>query len=273
MKKFEDILPTPKKSLGQHWLDDAQALSDIVKSAELNPKDTVLEVGPGTGTLTANLLMQAGQVIAIEKDEALAKQLKTRLSYPGFAVHAGDILRFDLGKLPKDYKVVANIPYYLTGHLLKMLTDTANPPAMVVLLVQKEVAGRIAAGPGNLSVLAISIQLKYEPKLGRVVPAELFTPPPKVDSQVIILRRRARPLFAELEEKTFFKLVKAGFSARRKKLRGSLAGGLGLSRADADDLLDSAEINGDLRAQALSLEQWHRLYMQYRAKTDLKSLL
>ena len=263
----------PKKSLGQHWLNDAQTLADIVKAAELSSKDTVLEVGPGTGTLTANLLMQAGRVIAVEKDKELAKQLKTRLSYPGFTVQAGDILKFDLTKLPKNYKVVANIPYYLTGHLLKILAETANPPAMIVLLVQKEVARRIAARPGSLSVLAISIQLRYEPKLGRVVPAELFSPPPKVDSQVIILRRRPRPQFAGLEQKIFFRVVKAGFSARRKKLRGSLAGGLGINRAAADDLLDSAEINGELRAQALSLEQWHQLYMQYRAKSDLETLL
>ena len=130
----------------------------------------------------------------------------------------------------------------------------------MVLLVQKEVAERIAAQPGQMSVLAISVQLYYQPQLGRVVSAELFTPSPKVDSQVVILKCREKPLFTGLDSNKFFKIVKAGFSERRKKLRSSLAGGLGISKEQADRLLAAAGVGSDSRAQELSLQQWHRLY-------------
>ena len=131
----------------------------------------------------------------------------------------------------------------------------------MVLLVQKEVAQRIAARPGQMSVLAISVQLYYQPQPGRVVPAELFTPSPKVDSQVVILKRREKPLFEELDINKFFKIVKAGFSERRKKLRSSLSGGLGISKEEADELLKKAGINPIVRAQELSLESWHSLHL------------
>lgn len=259
-----------KKSLGQHWLKDVAMLETICKAANLTKNDTVLEIGPGLGDLTRQLAKRAGRVIAVEKDDELADYLSREVPAGNLKVHRADILQFDLTDLPVDYKVVANIPYYLTSKLLRNLTESANPPLDMVLLIQKEVAERIAAGPGQMSLLAVSVQLYYQPKLGPVIAARLFEPAPKVDSQVIVLTRRPKPLFEDLNSRLFFQIVKAGFSGRRKKLRGSLAAGLHLSKEQADYLLESAGIDGDLRAQNLSLEDWHKLYKAYES-TKIKT--
>ena len=262
-------MSAPKKSLGQHWLHDEATLNYICDAAELVPTDTVLEIGPGTGTLTKKLLSRGAKVIAIEKDQALAKNLSINMT--GATSHIsqklevvqGDILQFDLNQLPVGYKVVANIPYYLTSNLLRVLSESTNPPTIMVLLVQKEVAEHIAAGPGRMSLLAVSVQLYYEPTLGAVVPAKLFSPPPKVDSRVIILKRRKKPLFEDLDNQKFFQLVKAGFSQRRKKLRSSLSGGLNISKDQANDLLKKAGVSPNARAQELSLKDWHKIYQVF----------
>lgn len=249
-----------KKSLGQHWLKDEAALAAISRSAELSPSDTVLEIGPGLGDLTRKLTDKAGRVIAVEVDRDLADRLAREAPPDNLKIINSDILKFDLGGLPLNYKVVANIPYYLTSNLIRVLSESANPPRLMVLLVQKEVAERLAAAPGQMSLLSVSAQLYYQPRLGQVVPAELFEPPPKVDSQVIVMRRHQLPLFEGLDSRRFFRIVKAGFAGRRKKLRGSLAAGLGMDKSQADELLEKAGISGDLRAQNLSLEDWHKLY-------------
>jgi 16S rRNA (adenine1518-N6/adenine1519-N6)-dimethyltransferase len=176
-----------------------------------------------------------------------------------------DILKFDLTSLPADYKVVANIPYYLTSNLIRVLSESPNPPVTMALLVQKEVAERIVAAPGQMSLLSLSTQLYYIPKLGPMVAAELFEPPPKVDSQLIILKRRQKLLFEGLDTKAYFRLAKAGFAGRRKKLRSSLSAGLRISKAEADQLLAKAGISGDRRAQELSLQDWHKLYKAYES--------
>lgn len=251
----------PKKTLGQYWLADTQALEAITESAEIKPTDTVLEVGPGLGHLTHYLASQAGHVVAVELDESLAVKLSNKFTGKNVTVHPADILKFDLGELPAAYKVVANIPYYLTSNLLRTLSESPNPPLLMVLLVQKEVSQRICAAPGRMSLLSVSVQLYYGAELGTVVPAELFEPPPKVDSQVVILRRHAKPLFHDLDTGLFFRLVRSGFSEKRKMLRSSLSGGLGISKDDTDELLISAGINGKLRAQNLSLDDWHKLYL------------
>lgn len=256
-------LPLPEKSLGQHWLNDQASLKAICGAAKLNKNDTVLEIGPGTGLLTRELVQQTRQVIAVEKDAKLANKLALDKTATNLQVIRGDILHFDLTKLPKGYKIVANIPYYLTNHLLRLLSETNSPPSMAVLLVQKEVAERVAAQPGAMSVLSVSVQLYYEVSLGQVVPAKLFTPPPKVDSQILILSRREAPVFS-VEPPAFFKIVKAGFSARRKKLRSSLSGGLGISKQKAEELLQNAGIDSNLRAQELSLTDWHKLSLSYK---------
>lgn len=251
----------PNKRLGQHWLKDEPTLEAICETANLEQGDTVLEIGPGLGDLTRQLLKRVSNVIAVELDEYLASRLKAEVANPGLEVIQADILKFDLMELPANYKVVANIPYYLTSNLIRILSESPNPPELMVLLVQKEVAERLAAQPGQMSLLSVSAQLYYQVKLGMVVPAKLFEPPPKVDSQVIILSHRSKPLFDNLDTKQYFKLVKAGFSGRRKKLRSSLAAGLGISKPQSDELLNQAGIDGSLRAQNLSLQDWHKLYM------------
>jgi 16S rRNA (adenine1518-N6/adenine1519-N6)-dimethyltransferase len=253
-----------KKSLGQHWLNDASALEAIAEAAEIKSTDTILEIGPGLGSLTHHLVKQAAHVIAVEVDQSLVTSLPIRVPAKNLKVVQADILKFDLSELPVGYKVVANIPYYLTSNLLRVLAESSDPPSTMVLLVQKEVARRVCAEPGQMSLLSVSVQLYYDAQLGVVVPAKLFTPPPKVDSQVVILRRHAKPLFKELDNQKFFQVVKAGFSGRRKKLRSSLAAGLRISKGQADELLAKAKINGDLRAQNLSLADWHNLYLAHK---------
>lgn len=261
-------LPLTKKSLGQHWLTDAAALQAIVDAGDVGSKDTILEIGPGVGTLTELLVKQAGEVVAVEFDATLAAALSDQLAAANLTVVHEDILKFDLTSLSPGYKVVANIPYYLTSNLIRTLSESSHPPALAVLLVQKEVAERVAAAPGAMSLLSVSAQFYWEVGLGQEVPARLFTPPPKVDSQVLILKRRTQPLF-EVDERNFFRLVKAGFSNRRKTLLNSLSGGLRLPKAQVVAVLEAAAINPQSRPQELSLRQWHALYEQVNSYIPL----
>lgn len=257
------MLTKPKKKLGQHWLKDKDALNAVINAADVQPEDVVLEVGPGLGSLTEILVTKAREVIAVELDKQLAQSLGSRIDKGNLEVVFQNILEFDLTSLPPNYKVVANIPYYLTSNLMRVLSESANSPTKIALLVQKEVAQRIAAAPGQMSLLSVSVQYYYKPILGSVVPAKLFTPPPKVDSQIIALTRRSENLFDDVDPSEYFRVVKAGFSGRRKKLRSSLAAGLRIGKSQADDLLQKAGINGDLRAQQLSLQDWYQLYKAY----------
>lgn len=249
----------PKKSLGQHWLKDRDILIGIAEDAQIQSNDTVLEIGPGLGTLTSELLRRAEKVVAVELDEALAAKLPGQFPGKNLEVIQQDILSFDLSVLPKDYVVVANVPYYITSKIIQLLLNADNKPRTTVLLIQKEVAERLAAEPGDMSILALSAQVFAEVSLGDLVPAEFFTPPPKVDSQVVILKSRPEPLIAPEDERAFFRVVKAGFSAKRKKLRSSLSGGLGISKLAVEAILISAEINPDARAESLSIDDWKRL--------------
>lgn len=253
----------PKKSLGQHWLHDEASLIAMCDAGELDGDDVVLEIGPGLGTLTSYLVENAKQVIAVEYDTELAVQLPERVKADNLRVEHADCLTFDYSNLPAGYKVVANIPYYLTSNLLRVLSESPNPPDMIVLLVQKEVAERVAAGPGKMSMLSVSVQLYYEASLDMLVPAALFTPPPKVDSQIVKLVRRPQPLFPDLDTKKFFQLVKAGYTQRRKKLRSSLSAGLNISKDAVTELLEKAGLDANARPQELSLEQWHQLFLQF----------
>ena len=249
----------PKKELGQHWLKDRDILAAIADDAELLPDDTVLEIGPGLGTLTSELLRRAGRVVAVEFDPDLARKLPGQFPGKNLTVVHEDILQFDLGALPAGYKVVANVPYYITSKIIETLMTAENKPSLVVILVQKEVAQRVAARAGDMSILAVSAQVFAEAYLGVEVPREYFTPPPKVDSQVVVLRTREHPLVAPEDEKAFFRVVKAGFSAKRKKLRSSIAAGLAISKPAAEELLRHADINPELRAEDLSIDDWLRL--------------
>ena len=249
----------PNKSLGQHWLKDEHALNEIAACANIQSEDTILEIGPGLGTLTSVLAKKAKHVIALEFDKSLARNLKKSFKNSNVEIVEGDILSFDLTSLPAGYKVVANVPYYITAKIIQLLTTSSNPPTIAVLLVQKEVAERLAASPGKLSILGVSAQYFAEVSLGEIVPAELFTPPPKVDSRVVILKTRQAPLFPDIQQIDFFKTMKAGFSSKRKKLRSSLSGGLSIDKKDAEILLEKANIDSGLRAEALTLEQWAAL--------------
>jgi 16S rRNA (adenine1518-N6/adenine1519-N6)-dimethyltransferase len=230
----------------------------MLTNADVVAEDYVVEIGPGLGTLTQHLLDAGATVRAIEFDVLLAATLEHRLKFDKskLIVTQADIMQFNFSDVPVGYKVVANIPYYLTSGLLRLLSEEENPPVVASLLVQKEVAERVCAEPGATSLLSITTQLFFETSLGPVVGAKLFTPPPKVDSQILVLKRRPKPLFGDLDEKLLFRVVKAGFSERRKKLRSSLSGGLGIPKDQADGLLAKAQINGDLRAQNLSLDDW-----------------
>lgn len=249
----------PKKSLGQHWLKDREVLANIADEVEITKNDTVLEIGPGLGTLTSELLHRAGKVVAVELEDELARKLPGQFPGTSLQVVHQDILEFDLRTLPKAYVVVANVPYYITSKITQYLTTSENPPRSIVMLVQKEVAERMAASPGDMSLMSVSAQLFANVRLGAVVPAELFTPPPKVDSQVVVLELREVPLLSIAEQKAFFRVAKAGFSARRKKLRSSIASGLHISKEQAEALLEEAGISPDDRAESLSVANWIEL--------------
>lgn len=250
----------PKKSLGQHWLYDDATLEAICDSAQVGPTDTVLEIGPGLGTLTKKLVERAHHVTAVEFDQDLADALPDAVNSTLLNVVHEDILKFDLSTLSPRYKVVANIPYYLTSNLIRVLCESSNPFDTAAILIQKEVAERVAARPGDMSLLSVSAQFYCDVSLGVEVPAELFTPPPKVDSQVLVLRYRERPLYENIDVKQYFRVVKAGFSQKRKTLVNSLSGGLAISKDQARALLSAAGIAENVRAQALSLDDWYTLY-------------
>lgn len=257
-------MSAPKKSLGQHWLHDLESLHAMCDLVHIDDTDTVLEIGPGLGTLTIELAQRAKHVIAVEFDPDLARDLPIRVPAKNLEIVHQDILQFDLTKLPAGYKVAANVPYYITSKIVRLLLESKNPPSEIALLVQKEVAERIAAKPGGMSILAVSAQLYAEPTLGPLVPARLFTPPPKVDSQIITLVRRKKPLFDDIETTDFFRVVRAGFGEKRKTLRNSLSGGLHLEKAVTEALLTEAGIAHGARAEQLGLDEWHTLAKAYK---------
>jgi len=258
-------IPEAKKSLGQHWLYDRGSLEAMADSANVRVGDVVLEVGPGTGSLTDVLLKRGVHIVAVELDRERIPELKKRFAGKPLQIFEKSILQFDLSQLPPGYKLVANIPYYLTSHLIRMLSESLNPPKVASLLVQKEVAERVAAKPGDMSLLSVSAQFYWEVSIGQVIEAKLFTPPPKVDSQILVLKRRPYPLF-DVDEKVFFRLVKAGYSNRRKKINNSLSAGLRISKPATQELLKTANLNSEARPQELSLEDWHRLYVAFTAQ-------
>ena len=249
-----------KKSFGQNWLRDDYVLGKIIESAQLDSSDTVLEVGPGLGTLTRKLLETDCNVVAVEADRDLIPILsRTFHNQSKFKLINQDVLKFDLGTLPRGYKVVANIPYYLTSNLIRNFLESDNPPSEMVLLIQKEVAERILARPGQMSVLAFSVQYYAKPSYIMEVKKELFEPIPKVDSAVIKLSLHQKPLF-DAEHQKLFRAVKAGFGEKRKMLRNSLAGGLNITTAQTEEILKKSNIENTARAQELTMNDWNRLY-------------
>jgi 16S rRNA (adenine1518-N6/adenine1519-N6)-dimethyltransferase len=252
-----------KKSLGQHWLKDKSILEAIVDAANVSDGDEVLEIGPGLGTLTDVLVKRNANVLALEFDRDLINKLTNKYSNcDNIAIIEGDVRTFDYTKMPTNYKIVANIPYYLTSNLIRSISESSNSPSISVLLIQKEVAERICAEPGKMGILSITAQFYFKCSLGVEVPAEYFSPPPKVDSQVVILEKRKNNLF-NVEPAKFFKLAKAGFSEKRKTLRNSLSGGLGIGKEEVEQLLNKSSVDLNARAQELSLQEWYELYLMY----------
>jgi 16S rRNA (adenine1518-N6/adenine1519-N6)-dimethyltransferase len=250
------------KGLGQNFLQDPLALERIVAAAEIQPTDIVLEIGPGLGSLTRYLAVAAREVVAVELDAGMLPPLKQVLApYQNIRLVHGDILKLSPEDLipAKDYLVVANIPYYITSAVIRHLLESETRPRRIVLTVQKEVAERICAQPGNMSLLALSVQVYGKPRIAAQIPAAAFFPAPKVDSAVLVVDIYPAPLVnAELLD-TFFKLIKAGFSQKRKTLRNSLSSGLHISPTKAAELLTSASIDPQRRAETLSIEEWERL--------------
>lgn len=256
-----DSDPVAKKQLGQHWLNDKASLEEMVEVADIKEGDTVLEVGPGPGSLTRLLIEKAEKVIAVEFDDKLAAELRQRVPADNLEVIQADILSYNLNDLPKRYKLATNLPYYLTGHFIRIISESANPPESAALLIQKEVAERLAAQPGEMSVIAVVTQYYWQVELGSIVNAGLFSPPPKVDSQIVSLKRRKKPLFDGVDTKLYFRIVKAGYSQKRKTLLNSLSSGLRLEKDKVSQALRSVGIDPRRRAQTLSLEEWHNLYL------------
>ncbi len=257
----------PDKRLGQNFLSDDTILARVVEAAEVGPEDTVLEVGPGLGSLTRHLARSARQVTAVELDFRLVPVLSEVLArYPNAHIVQGDILRLDPADLmdQSGYLVVANIPYNITSALIRHLLEARVQPARMALTLQKEVAERICAQPGDMSQLALSVQVYGRPRIVMRIPAGAFYPAPQVDSSVLRIDLYPDPMIPTEMLESFFHLMKAGFSQKRKTLRNTLSAGLRMPPPQAAGLLQAAGIDPQRRAETLSLEEWKWLTEQYR---------
>jgi len=238
-----------------------------VEAADVGPDDVVLEIGPGTGALTRELVKRAGHVIAVELDRSMVAHLQQVFAdQPNLTVVHADILDVNPGALvrtysgtARGYKVVANLPYYITSAIVRHLLESEPPPRCVVVTVQKEVAQRMIATPPRMNLLAVSVQFYGRPRIVHFIPRGAFRPPPKVDSAVVRIDVYDAPVVDVPDRNTFFQVVKAGFSQRRKQLRNALAAGLGITPEEARALLNAAGIDPKRRAETLTLEEWARL--------------
>jgi len=252
----------PDKRLGQNFLVDPVALNRVIETADLGKHDVVLEIGAGVGNLTVLLAENAGSVFAVEVDDRLIPALEEVLApFPTVKIIRGDILELNPAQIidQPGYQVVANIPYYITSALIRHLLESRPKPGRITLTVQREVARRICAAPGDLSLLALSVQVYGEPRIMARIPAGAFYPPPKVDSAVVRIDLYPSPLIPSPILDIFFRLAKAGFSQKRKMLRNALSGGMRWSPGQTETLLLSAGIDPQRRAQTVSLEEWGKL--------------
>jgi len=256
----------PNRSLGQNFLIDEGFLSKVAAAAEISPDSDVLEIGPGLGNLTRHLANLARRVVAVELDRQLIPPLKEVLApYSNIHIIIGDILSYkpaDLG-LNRGYLAVANIPYYITSALMRHLLEAEPRPARMVLTVQEEVAERICASPGKLSLLALSVQLYGQPRITTRIPAGAFYPPPRVDSAIIRVDLYKQPRIPSESIGTFFRLAKAGFSQKRKTIKNALSGGMAMDKGEVEKLLISAGIDPKRRAETINLEEWGKLVELY----------
>jgi len=264
-----------RKGLGQHFLIDGEVLELIASAAELTPADVIVEVGPGLGALTKELARQAGWVISIELDTKLAALLKQTLaSFDNITIINEDILQVEPATLLEEqkdrfpqainsYKVVANLPYYITSPVLRHFLEASIKPQIMLVMVQKEVAEAIAARPGQMSLLSVSVQFYGEPRIISNVPAQSFYPAPEVDSAILRIDLYPQPAVAVTDEGSFFELVRAGFTAPRKQISNSLTQGLGLSKGEVLSLLERASIVPRRRAETLTLGEWAQLWQTF----------
>ena len=259
----------PDKSLGQNFLQDDAALRKIISVSQIAPSDTILEIGPGLGSLTRYLAITAKDVIAVELDDSLLPILSGVLKeFKNARVIQGDILKIPVADLIKSntYRVVANIPYYITSAIIRHLLESQPKPKSIVLTVQKEVALRICAKPGDMSLLALSVQVFGKPDIVAEISSEAFFPAPNVDSSVIRIEIFSEPAIPAPQRDSFFRLAKAGFSQKRKTLRNSLSAGLSISVSDAEGLLKKSGIDPKRRAETLSISEWAYLTSMYKYK-------
>lgn len=266
--KMYDIHPS--RSKGQNFLINEKIYDEIVEAAKVNENDTVLEVGPGLGFLTARLAKAAKEVIAVELDDKLANFLQIGLDsndVENVTIVNQDVLKFNPSNLPENYKVVANLPYNITSIFLRTFLNQNNRPQSLVLMLQKEVAERLIAKPGDMSMLALSVQFFGEVEIVREVKAGNFWPEPKIDSAVIrlIIDNNKRGDISRDEEKAFFRLAKFGFSAKRKMLKNNLASGLKISNSEAENLLTQVGLDKQVRAEDLSVTDWQKLFAAARS--------
>lgn len=253
----------PLKSFGQNFLVDRSVLENIVEAAAIEPDDEVLEVGSGTGVLTRELAKQARRVVAVELERDMLSLLKnTTAAFPNVELVARNLLFLDPVEIfaQAPYKLVANLPYYITAPTFRHFLESANPPRLIVVMVQAEVAQRIIAEPGSLSVLALSVQFYGQPRIIARVPARAFYPAPKVDSAILRVDVNPHTPLLPLEREKFFRLVHAGFSEKRKQIHNSLTHGLHAKNEEVRSWLSTATIDASRRAETLSIEEWLRLW-------------
>lgn len=260
----------PKKSLGQNFLVDPNGLNKVLQAAKVSPEDTVLEIGAGLGSLTYFLAQQSRQVVAVELDHRLITPLREALAgFTYVTICEGDMLKLSPDVLidAERYVVVANIPYYITSALIRHLLEADHKPTRMVLTVQQEVAERILARDGKMSLLALSVQVYGKPELKARIPAGCFYPPPEVDSAVLSIELYEEPIVPSGSLDLFFKLAHAGFAQKRKTLRNTLATGMNESPAWAERLLTTAGIDPQRRAETLSMQEWKKLVEAYQQQS------
>lgn len=253
----------PNKAFGQNFLIDRSVLQQITDAAEIAPADQLLEVGSGTGVLTRELAQQAQRVVAVELERDMLRLLaSTTRPFPNIELVEGNLLHLDPAEIfgTARYKLVANLPYYITAPTFRHFLESSNPPEMIVVMVQKEVAQRIIAEPGDLSVLAVSIQFYGRPEIVAQVPARAFYPAPKVDSAILRVRVFPEAPLAGAEREGFFKVVQAGFTERRKQLHNSLTHALHIKNENIRALLQTAGVEASRRAETLSIEEWLQVW-------------
>jgi 16S rRNA (adenine1518-N6/adenine1519-N6)-dimethyltransferase len=262
----------PKKGLGQNFLVDDAFLLRIVEAANVSDKDEVLEIGAGLGSLTRYLAAKAGKVTAVEIDSQLFPILKKVVKdFTNIRLIQGDIMDIDPNELTgfAGYKVVANIPYYLTSNLIRRLLEAPKKPAIIALTIQKEVANRICAVPGELSLLSLGVQIYGKPTNNFIIPSTAFYPVPGVDSALLIVDLFDQPVIPVELLDDFFKLAKAAFMQKRKMLHNALAGAPGLGNCKAIELLNHSGIDPDRRAQTLALQEWYLLTKNYQEQIHI----